>query len=453
MAAQVQSARYHEFGDFLYSQVGEEGNGTPLTVLSAFARLGLDPWSEAARLAQLPKEAATRELTFLISRLSRSTEFRDRHTIAARIVDLLPRSAPAASKHTHDYWMTLAIWVVLSAVLLMKLLLAVAVLSGWMGGSASPAPESISSEPFPSRPIQLILSTSPSGLDSGIAQLLAERLAGVLGQPVSTEAHSGAVAGPLVKQAEADGHTLLIAQTPEMAIDVPDFRKADFDPKRDLQPIALVGIAPLAITVPTSSPLTSMRDVLDVSRSSNVGLALVSPEPGTPESFAGEIFHSRIRINFAEGFGTGGAVDDLLGGRADVCFCSLPSVLPHVASGQLRILAVSSSKRSLALPHVPTLMEDPALRTTDLTHWIGVFAPRGTPSVIAAQLNSGLNRILGQPNVREQLLSHGIDLVPMSVDQFAHFVDAERSKYADLRREAFCSRTPFVGCAAPYSLP
>jgi tripartite-type tricarboxylate transporter receptor subunit TctC len=128
-------------------------------------------------------------------------------------------------------------------------------------------------------------------------------------------------------------------------------------------------------------------------------------------------------------------------------------VLPHVASGALRIIAVSSAKRSLALPHVPTLMEELKIGMFDITHWTGIFAPRGTPSTVAAQLNHEVNRILGQPDVREHLLSRGTDLRPMSVDEFTRFVDTERRKYADLRREAFCLRAPLVGCSKPPFLP
>jgi tripartite-type tricarboxylate transporter receptor subunit TctC len=114
---------------------------------------------------------------------------------------------------------------------------------------------------------------------------------------------------------------------------------------------------------------------------------------------------------------------------------------------------VSSPKRSLTLPHVPTLIEEMRNGTFDVTHWIGVFAPRGTPSAVAEQLNREVNRILGQPDVREQLLSRGTDLMPMSVAQFARLVDAERRKYADLRREAYCIRAPLVGCSRSHVPP
>jgi len=197
-----------------------------------------------------------------------------------------------------------------------------------------------------------------------------------------------------------------------------------------------------------------MSDLLAASRSSGIGLSVVSAEPGTPESIAGQMLRSRTQIRIAhEPQDDRRTVEDVLTGRADVCLCSLPAVLPHVASGTLRVIAVSSSKRSLTVPHVPTLMEDPGIGMLDVTHWIGIFAPRGTPPAVAAQLNREVNRILGQADVREQLLSRGTDLMPMSVDQFVRFVDAERSKYADLRREAFCLRPPLVGCSRSHVPP
>ena len=300
MAALAQS--YHltsELGRFLYFEVGQEENGTPLTILSALARLGLDPWREAARLAQLPKDEAAQELAFLIARLPRPVELPERQAIVNRLAELLPKPALGASGRTQSDWTTLMMWAVLGSILLMKPLLAIAILSGWLDVSASPAPVRVSPEPFPSRQIQLIVSTSQAGANDGIARLISERLAGVLEQPVSAASHSKVVAGPLVAQAEPDGHTLLIAQAAEVAIDPVEFRTADFDPRRDLQPIALVGVAPLAITVPAVSPWTTMSDLMAASCSSSLGLSFVSAEPGTPEAFASQMLRSRIQTRLA----------------------------------------------------------------------------------------------------------------------------------------------------------
>jgi tripartite-type tricarboxylate transporter receptor subunit TctC len=197
-----------------------------------------------------------------------------------------------------------------------------------------------------------------------------------------------------------------------------------------------------------------MSELLAASRFSSIGLSLVSAEPETPEAFAHQMLRSRTQIRLARDSRNGRrTMEDLLIGRADVCLCSLPAVLPHVASGALRIIALLSPTRSLALPHVPTAAEELKTGIFDLTHWIGVFAPRGTPSTVAEQINREVNRILGQPEVREHLLSRGTDLRPMSVDEFAHFVDAERRKYADLGREADCLKAPSVACSRSHVLP
>lgn len=259
---------------------------------------------------------------------------------------------------------------------------------------------------------------------------------------------------PLVAQAEPDRHTLLIAQTAEVAIDPAENRTVNFDPRWDLQPIALVGIAPIAVSVPASSSWTTMSELLAASRFSNQGLSAVSAEPKTPEAMAQDMLRLRTPIRFASrAAGGGGSLEDLLIGRADVCLCGLPEVLPHVASGAVRIIAVSSPARSLILPHVPTLREELRNDRVEVTRWIGVFASRDTPSAVAAQLNLEINRLLGQPEVREQLLSRGLDLMPMPVDRFARFVDMERRKYADLRREVFCAKAPPAGCSIGRLLP
>ena len=448
MAAQTQGVRVSGLDGFLYSLVGEQGNGTPLTILSAFAQLGLDPWREAARLARLPRDEAARELASLIARLPRPVELPDKRALVRRLTELLPDPEPVESGSARSSWTMRRMWVVMGAILLIKPLLAVALLSGGLGGSSTSAPAPSSLEAFPSRSVQLIVSASQTGLSSAVARLLSEKLARVLGHPVAAEAHSDIAAGPLVAQAEPDGHTLLVAHTAEAAIDQADFRTVRFSPDRDLQPIALIGVAPLAVAVSASSPWNAMSELVASSRSSDSGLSLVTAEPGTPEYIASEWLRSRTQIRFAHGQqGGGGAVEDLLMGRADVCICSLPTLLPHVATGTLRVIAVLSSKRSLALPHVPTLSEDPAFRGVDLTNWVGIFAPRGTPLAVAVQINSEINRILGQSDVREQLLSRGADLMPMSVDDFTRFVRTERKKYVDLTRQAFCAKNPVGGCS------
>jgi tripartite-type tricarboxylate transporter receptor subunit TctC len=452
MAAQTKGVRVSGLDGFLYSLVGEQRNGTPLTVLSAFAQLGLDPWQEAARLAQLPRDEAARDLASLIGRLPRPVELPDKRALVSRLTELLPDLEPVESEGAQRSWTTLRMWVAMGAILLIKPLVAVALLSGGPGATGNSAPVSLSFEPFPSRSIQLIVSASESGPSGAVARLISEKLASVVGQPVATEVHPALAAGPLVAQAEPDGHTLLVADTAEAAIDRLEFRAAEFDPGRDFQPIALVSVAPLAVAVPASSPWNTMSELVASSRSSGLGLSLVSAEPGTPEYMVGEMLRSRTQIRFAEGHRGGGTVDDLLIGRADVCLCSLPTLLPHVASGTLRVIAVLSSKRSLALPHVPTAAEDPAFRGVDGTSWVGIFAPHGTPPALAVRINSEINRILGQPEVREQLLSRGADLMPMSVDDFSRFVRAERKKYADLTKEAFCVKTPVAGCSGFGSL-
>jgi tripartite-type tricarboxylate transporter receptor subunit TctC len=304
-------------------------------------------------------------------------------------------------------------------------------------------------ETYPSHPVQFIVGY-PQGGAGEVAAGITEELAATLGQPVKVEYRpgaSGAIAAESVARAAPDGYTLLLGQTPELVINVHLIRDLGYNPRKDLQPVALLIVMPLALVVHSTAPYDSVGELVKAARESQRGLLYASAGTGTAGQFAGELLRLRSvsRLNHVPNDGAGPALRDVIDGRVDFSFVPLPVALPHVSSGEVKILAVSTAERSSAAPNVPTVAEA-GYKDFDITAWVGVFAPRGTPKQVVGRLNKDINHILSQPEVRQRLLQSGADVAPMSPDQLAEFVRSETVKYRKLIDEEFCSKYGYGGC-------
>ncbi len=313
-------------------------------------------------------------------------------------------------------------------------------------------------QPYPSRPVQLVVGYAQGGTGDFVARLLAEKLTAALGQPVNVENRpgaSGTSAAQSVARAAPDGYTLLVGQPGEVSINPMLMRDVGYDPARDLQPVALAALSPLALVVQSTAPYSTVGEMTAASLSAPRGLTFASPGPGTPGHVAVELLHARTksRLNHVPFEGGGPAVDALMASRVDMYFAVLPTAMPDVTAGKLKILGVSSAKRSLAVPNVPTVMDQTDIRGFDFTNWVGVFAPRGTPAEIVGRLNRDINQVLGQPDVVERLVRHGAEAAPMSADQFADFLKSESSNYAGLLSSEFCAKFLYGGCTGFVALP
>jgi tripartite-type tricarboxylate transporter receptor subunit TctC len=303
---------------------------------------------------------------------------------------------------------------------------------------------------YPIRPVQLVNTAAEGGAGDFVARLLAEKLARPLGQPVNFENRPGAsgiTATRGVARAAPDGYTLLVGHTAELAIHQHLVKDLGYDPEKDLQPISLIAVFPLALVVKSTVVQPTLGEFLAQSRASSRGLLFASSGTGTPGHLASELLRLRTgaRLSHVPYDGGGPALQDLLQGRVDFYFSSLAAAMPHLSAGQLKALALSTVRRSAALPNVPTVQEA-GIRDFNVALWIGVFAPRGTPRDVVARLNREINQVLAQPDVRERIEREGGELVPMSVDQFTAFVRSEAGKFGDLLREEFCSRMLYGGC-------
>jgi tripartite-type tricarboxylate transporter receptor subunit TctC len=296
-------------------------------------------------------------------------------------------------------------------------------------------------------PVQLVIAYPPGGTGDIIARALVDGLAKALGQTVTLDHRpgaSGAAGTKSVAQAPPNGQTLLVGQAGEIAISPSFIRKLGYAPQTDLQPVSLLGVVPLALAVQSTAPYAKVGDLLKASRSAPRALTFASAGRATPGYFAGELLRLRSRGRFVHmPFDGGGpALDALLAGRVDLYFPALPTAVEQTKAGRLKILALSSTRRSLAVPNVPTLMES-GVGDFDLNLWAGIFAPAATPKELVTRLNSEINQVIALPGVRDYLISMGADLTLLSPDQFRSFVSADTDRYAKLIDDEFCATCPW----------
>jgi tripartite-type tricarboxylate transporter receptor subunit TctC len=303
--------------------------------------------------------------------------------------------------------------------------------------SATAAPAGAQS--YPSRTVHLVVAYAPGGTGDIVARLISDRLAAALGQSVVVENRpgaSGSIGTQSVVSAPPDGHMLLIGQTAEVAINQNWIKGLAYDPEKDLQPVALATTVPLALVIPTAAPYATLPDMLK--DSARKELTFASSGTGTPGHFAGELLKLRTRTNMTHVpyKGAGPALNDLLGGHVDFFFSGFPAAVAQVKAEKLKLLAVSTARRSPAAPDVPTIAEASGIADFDLSLWQGIFAPRGTPKDVVIRLNAEINTIVTQPDFRARLRDEGADVTPLTVEQFTAFVQTESGKYLQIIRQS-----------------
>ncbi len=296
-----------------------------------------------------------------------------------------------------------------------------------------------SADTFPSRPIHLIVAYSPGGTGDVVARIIADRLGPALGQSVIVENRagaSGAIGAQAVLNALPDGHTLLVGQTAEIVVNEFWIKGLTYDPK-DLMPVALATVVPLALVVPAAAPYATLDDMLKAIQASAKPATFASAGTGTPGHFAGEYLSAKLpgKLTHVPYKGAGPALNDILGGHVDMYFSGFPPVMPLMKAGSVKVLAVSSAARADAAPEIPSVAEITGYKDFDFTLWQGFFAPKGTPADVVTRLNAEINTILADPVTRRKLVDAGANVAPQSIAQFSAFVDNERAKYERIIRE------------------
>jgi tripartite-type tricarboxylate transporter receptor subunit TctC len=293
---------------------------------------------------------------------------------------------------------------------------------------------------YPTKPIRFIVPFPPGGGNDTMARTFGQKMTQSLGQQVVIDNRAGAggnIGAETAAHALPDGYTLFLGGVGSHGINPNLQTKLPYDPIRDFAPISLIASAPLVIVVPPSVPAKSLGELITLAKSRPGELNYASSGAGTIAHLSAELLNSMagIKLEHVPYKGTGPALTDLLGGRVQVMFNSAVSILPQVRSGKLRALAMTASKRSSAMPDLPTVTEA-GVPGYEAASWYGVLAPAHTPRAIVQKLNGEIVRIAQSPDVRERLAADGADPVGNSPEEFAVYIKRELARWARVIEQA-----------------
>jgi tripartite-type tricarboxylate transporter receptor subunit TctC len=289
---------------------------------------------------------------------------------------------------------------------------------------------------YPSHAVTITVPYAPGGQGDVFARLLSESLGTAFKQTFIVENRAGAsgtLGSSLVARAAPDGYRLLMGQTGEMVVNQFVMPKLSYDPQRDLVPVALVGDSPLVLAVPASSPYADLQALIAAAKAKPKAISYASSGTATPGHLAALAMSlaAKVEMVHVPYKGAGQAMADLLGDHVDCFFSSASAVMPHISSGKLRALAVSTTQRVAALGKVPTVAELVA-PGFQFSLWGGFFAPAHTPQPIIDQLNGAINAALDDAAVRRRFDADGTVVKRNTPAEFAAFVQSEAAKYRDL---------------------
>jgi tripartite-type tricarboxylate transporter receptor subunit TctC len=294
-------------------------------------------------------------------------------------------------------------------------------------------------QPYPSRPLRLILPFPPGGSTDLLGRALAERLGESLRQPVVPENRPGAggnVGAEAAARSAPDGYTLVLC-APSLAISPSLYRKLNYDPLRDLVPVALVATIPNLLVVHPSVPVRTLAELAQHARANPGKLNFGTGGPGTSNQLAADMFRSltKTEIVLVPYKGAETAMLAVLSGQVQMVVIGTPASTTHVKSGKLRALALLGKERYPDLPDVPTAAES-GMPEFEVDTWYGVLAPAGVPREIVARLNGDLVRMMRAPEMRERLAPMGIQPLASTPDEFGAFLQNEVARWGKVVREA-----------------
>jgi tripartite-type tricarboxylate transporter receptor subunit TctC len=287
---------------------------------------------------------------------------------------------------------------------------------------------------YPQSTMHIVLGFSAGSAPDVAARILAEHFTAKWGKPVVVENMLGAggnIAAGHVAKSAPDGITLLMAGNAAIVINPSLYAKLPYDPGRDLVPVAQITSAPNILVVNKDVPAASVQELVDLAR--RTPLAFASAGVGTSTHLAGELFQTMadIKMQHVPYRDSAALLSDLVAGRVTMFFGSIASVLPQIRDGRVRALAITSLRRSPAIPDLPTL-DELGFRGFDATAWFGLMAPTGTPASVVALLHDEAQEAVAAPAAREKFAALGMETVTRTPDEFAAQIRAETPKWAEL---------------------
>lgn len=315
--------------------------------------------------------------------------------------------------------------------------LALALVASLAGGIAhAQAPVSA----WPDRTIKLVSPWPPGGSNDTFSRLLATRLTTSLGQPVVVDNRPGAT-GTLgvgqVARAPADGYTLVMGSSPTHATAPSIYPQLSYSPTRDFAAVTLVGSSANVLVVHPSLPVRNVVELIELARSQPGKLTFASAGNGSSQHLSAELFNvmAGVKMLHVPYKGAAPAITDMVAGHVSLGFHNMVDVLPHVKAGTLRLLAVTSAKRTRALPDAPTIAES-GVPGYQAEVWFGVFAPAQTPRPIVEHLHREFTLALAEPEVRAKFDAAGLEVVGSGPDDFSRYLQQEVTKWSDIVRRA-----------------
>src|SRR5258706_5753143 len=296
----------------------------------------------------------------------------------------------------------------------------------------------VQAEPYPSKPIRTVVPFPVGGIADTFGRAIGAKLGETWGQPVVIENKPGAggnIGADFVAKSPPDGYTLVMGNIGTHAVNQSVFKVMPYDTLRDFVPIAHVLDAEGLLVVNPSVNAKTVPELIALARAEPGKLSYASGGLGTTSHLAGELFKSMAKVDMVHVpyKGNAPAITDLLGGQTQLIFATMPTVLPQVKAGRLRAIAVIGPARTSALD-VPTVAE--SLPGFEVSNWIGLFAPAGTPPEIVARINAEVQKIMRSPEIEKRLETEGAKFIPTTPQSFAAFQRAEAEKWAKAVHDA-----------------
>ena len=301
--------------------------------------------------------------------------------------------------------------------------------------AAQLAPEARAQGDYPNRPVRFVVPFTPAGTTDILARVIGEKLAATFGQQFVIENRAGAggnIGSASVATAPPDGYTILMGTVSTHAINASLYANQGFDPVRDFAPVAFAAAVPNVMVVnPKNVKATTVQEFIAEAKATPRKFSFASSGSGTSIHLSGELFKSMAGVEMVHVpyRGSGPALTDMISGQVDVMFDNMPSCIEHVRAGTLRAIAVTSDKRSSAIPNTPTIAES-GLPGFEATSWFAVFAPAKTPRPIIDKLNAEIRKAIDTPELRARWEQLGGEARPLTPDEQGAFVKAEIEKWA-----------------------
>jgi tripartite-type tricarboxylate transporter receptor subunit TctC len=293
---------------------------------------------------------------------------------------------------------------------------------------------------YPAKPVRMIVTAAAGSCPDITARIVGQKLTAALGQSVVIENRPGAggsIAAELAAKAAPDGYTLVMASAGSHAVSPALYPKLAWDPVRDFVPITIVAVAPNILIVHPSLPVKSVRELIALAKARPGELSFGSGGSGSTAHLSGELFRTmaNIKIVHIPFKGAPSAALGVIGGQVEMALLNLPPTLPQVKSGRLKGLAVTTAKRTSAIPELPTIAEA-GVPGYEFDNWYGLWAPAGTPAAVVRKINEEVNRALMTPALQTRFAESGIETMGGSPERFAAYLASELKKWSAVARDA-----------------